>query len=94
LTSTISKGNIIVGASLSRPGKTGLDFLSLSLPFSLSLYPYIYIYIYIYTPRPCGLVDRVPGYDPRGPGFDSRFFVNSGSEMGSIRLHEDKLEAT
>jgi hypothetical protein len=49
--------------------------------------------------RLCGLVIRVPGYVPRGPGFDSRsyqiFLVAVALERGSrslVRITEKLLE--
>jgi hypothetical protein len=47
----------------------------------------------------CGLVLKVPGYIPRGPGFDSRryqiFCVPVDLERGSlslVRINEELLE--
>jgi hypothetical protein len=47
----------------------------------------------------CGLVVRVPGYRPRGSGFDSRryhiFWVSVGLERGPlslVRINKELLE--
>jgi hypothetical protein len=51
--------------------------------------------------RLCGLVVRVPGYIPRGPGFDSRryqiFWEVVGLERGPlslVKINEEPLERT
>jgi hypothetical protein len=57
-------------------------------------------YIYITADRVCGLVVRVPGCYPRGPGFDSRryqiFSVAVSLERGPLSLmsiNEELLES-
>jgi hypothetical protein len=53
-----------------------------------------FAYWYAYRDRLCGLVLRLPGYRPRGPGFDSRcyqiFEVAMGLERGPLSPCEDK----
>jgi hypothetical protein len=62
--------------------------------------------VYVYFPwsrapldRLCGLVVRLPGRRPRGPGFDFRryqiFYVAVGLELGPlsfVRINEELLE--
>jgi hypothetical protein len=57
------------------------------------------MYICIYLDRLCGLVVRLPGYRPRGPGFESRpyeiFGVVVDVERGPLsllRINEELLE--
>jgi hypothetical protein len=53
----------------------------------------IYFLLIRSSDRLCGLVARVTGCRPRGPGFDSRYKVfmsSTGSEMGFNQAREDK----
>jgi hypothetical protein len=56
-------------------------------------------YVGIFRDRLCGLVVKVPGCKPRGPGYDSRryniLYVAVGLERGPpslVRINEELLE--
>jgi hypothetical protein len=59
---------------------------------------YILLYYLFIFDRLCGLVVRLPGYRPRGPGFVSRrcpiSCVAVGLERGPLSPCEDKYGAT
>jgi hypothetical protein len=56
----------------------------------ISIVPNEFVTIYIYNDHLCGLVVRMPGCKPRGPGFDFRhyqiFVVAVSLEWGPLSL--------